>query len=318
MITAYVRKNGTMTPTAVQHGQAIPAEAIWIDLFAPTRDEEKLAEEALAIELPTKEEMSEIEISSRLYQENGALFMTATVMTQADAANPELQPITFVLIGQRLVTIRYTNPMPFRAFAVQIQRQPELGGSGEVILTALLDAIIDRIADILERVQHDMNEVSQTVFSRQKTDFEEALRSIGHAEGLTSRTRESLVSISRILSFLSRPTETRQNKATARALKTLSRDVTALSDHSNYLANNITFMLNAVLGMSNIEQTKIIKIFSVTAVVFLPPTLIASIYGMNFEVMPELKWVIGYPLSLIAMVLSAIGPYFYFKRRGWL
>jgi magnesium transporter len=185
-------------------------------------------------------------------------------------------------------------------------------------MAGLLDAIIDRVADVLERVQHDMNQVSRKIFSREKTDFEEVLRTIGLAEGLTSRSRESLVSIGRVLSFLSRPSEAKMNKALARSLKTLSRDVLALSDHSHFLANNITFMLNAVLGMSNIEQTDIIKIFSVMSVVFLPPTLIASIYGMNFQFMPELGWSIGYPISLLLMICAGVLPYLYFKRRGWL
>jgi magnesium transporter len=318
MITAYLRTNGTLTPTAVQPGDPLPDGAVWIDLLAPTREEEALAEEALAIELPTREEMREIEISSRLYQENGALFMTATVMTQVEAESPETEPVTFVLIGQRIATIRYANPLPFRVFATQVQRQPELAMSGDTVLAGLLDAIIDRVADVLERVQHDMNQVSRMIFSRQKIDYEEVLRTIGLAEGLTSRSRESLVSIGRVLSFLSRPSEVKPNKALARSLKTLSRDVLALSDHSNFLANNITFLLNAMLGMSNIEQTDIIKIFSVMSVVFLPPTLIASIYGMNFHFQPELSWPYGYPLSLVVMVLSGLLPYWYFKRRGWL
>jgi magnesium transporter len=318
MITAYMRENGAVKPVPVQSGQTLPAEAVWIDLLGPTRDEELLVEAALAIELPTREEMREIEISSRLYQENGAMFMTASVLTHVDEGNPETEPITFVLVGQRLVTIRYANPLPFRSFAVQVQRQPGLAEGGDVALISLLDAIIDRVADVLERVQHDMNQVSKVVFARQKTDYEEALRKIGRAENLTSRCRESLVSIARVLSFLSRPNEAKPSKLLARSLKTLSRDAMALADHCNFLANDITFMLNAVLGLSNIEQTNIIKIFSVVAVIFLPPTLIASIYGMNFQYMPELQWLAGYPVSLVLMVIAGFLPYLYFKRRGWL
>jgi magnesium transporter len=164
-------------------------------------------------------------------------------------------------------------------------------------------------------VQHDMNQVSRTIFARQKTDFEEVLRTIGLAEGLNSRARESLVSIGRLLTFLGRPAEGRPNRPFS---KTLSRDVLALSDHSSFLANNITFMLNATLGMVNIEQTDIIKIFSVASVVFLPPTLIASIYGMNYQYMPELSWSFGYPMSILLMVISSVLPYLYFKHRGWL
>lgn len=318
MITAYVETNGVMTPLAIQRGQPIPVEATWIDLFAPTKEEEALAEETLAIDLPTKEEMSEIEISSRLYQENGALFMTATVMTQVEAGNPTTEPVTFVLIGQRLVTIRYANPMPFRVFATQVQRQTDLSGKGDIILVGLLDAIIDRIADVLERVQRDMSRISGWIFSHDKTDYEEVLRKIGHAEGLNSRARESLVSIGRVLSYLSRPNEIKQHRRMAGSLKTLSRDVLSLSDHSSFLGSNITFLLDATLGMSNIEQTGVIKIFSVMSVLFLPPTLIASIYGMNFQFMPELVLSYGYPVSLVLMLIAGILPYWYFKRRGWL
>jgi len=318
MITAYLRNNGTLTPVAVQNGEPLPNDAVWIDLFSPTREEETQTEESLAIELPTREEMREIEVSSRLYQENGALFMTATVMTQVEAESPETEPVTFVLLGKRLVTIRYANPLPFRAFAAKVQRQPGIAGRGETVLVELLDAIIDRVADVLERVQQDMSQVSRIIFSRDKIDFEEVLRKIGRAEGLTSHCRESLVSIGRVLSYLSRPSEVKPNKALARSLKTLSRDVAALSDHSSFLANNINFLLSATLGMSNIEQTDVIKIFSVMSVLFLPPTLIASIYGMNFQFMPELSWSFGYPMSIVLMIIAGILPYVYFKRRGWL
>ncbi len=318
MITAYIRNNGTLAPVAVQNGEPLPENAVWIDLLAPTKDEETFMEAALTIELPTREEMREIEVSSRLYQENGALFMTATVLTQVEAGDPQTEPMTFILIGQRLVTIRYANPMPFRAFAAQCQRQADPAASGEAILIGLLDAVIDRLADVLERVQRDMNQVSRTIFARKKTNYEEALRKIGLAEGLNSRCRESLVSIGRVLSYLSRPSEVKPNKALARSLKTLSRDVIALSDHSTFLANNITFMLDATLGLSNIEQTDVIKIFSVMSVLFLPPTLIASIYGMNFKFMPELSWPSGYPLSIVLMIVAGLIPYLYFKRRGWL
>ncbi len=318
MITAYMRKNGALASNEVTPGHDVPLDAVWIDLLTPTRQEEIILERQLGIHLPSREDMREIEVSSRLYQENGAMFMTATVLTQGDTALPGTEPVTFILIGHRLVTIRFANPHPFQVFSAQVQRLPEVGHSGETLLAGLLDAIIDRIADILERVQHEMSEVSRNVFSRGKTDYEEILRKIGLAEALTSRARESLVSIGRVLSFLSRPSEIKPSKALARALKTLHRDVLALSDHSTFLANNITFMLNTALGMSSIEQTDIIKIFSVAAVVFLPPTLIASIYGMNFEIMPELKWIAGYPMSLILMIISAVLPYLYFKRKGWL
>jgi magnesium transporter len=318
MITAYVRNNGMLSASVILDGQSLPENTLWVDLLAPSRQEEAILERELALQLPSREEMSEIEISSRLYQENGAQFMTATLLLHADTIAPSTEPVTFILTAQRVVTIRFADPKPFQSYSAQVQRQFDTAATGEDILVGLLDAIIDRIADLLERVQHDMNEVSLKIFSREKTDYEEVLRMIGLAEGLTSRARESLVSMGRVVSFLSRPGQQKHNKARTGALKTLSRDVMSLSDHSSFLANNINFMLNTALGMSNIEQTDIIKIFSVMAVVFMPPTLIASIYGMNFKMIPELGLEFGYPMSLVMMVISGVLPYVYFKSRGWL
>jgi magnesium transporter len=317
MITAYVNGNGHLRPLPLSSGEALPENAVWIDLHNPKPQEETVLEGALHIDIPTREEMREIEVSSRLYQENGGIYMTASVAHRTETEAPEIEPVTFILSGRRLVTIRYADPAPFQIFATQARRASACL-SGEAVLAELLEAIIDRIADTLERVQHDVNQASRTVFARQKADFEEVLRKIGHAQGIIARVRESLASINRLLIFLSRTTDNKPNKGLGRSSKTLTRDVISLSDHASFLANNINFLLDATLGMINIEQTEIIKIFSVAAMVFLPPTLIASVYGMNFKSMPELDWFYGYPLSIGLMVLSAILPYLYFKRRGWL
>lgn len=318
MLTAYRRSNGALQTVTFEPGQPLADDVLWIDLLNPTSREESAVESALQLNLPTREEMREIELSNRLYQENGASYLTATLLTRADTETPESEPVTFILVGQRLVTIRYSDPLPIHAFTAQVLRHAPNCTTGEAVLHDLLDAVTDRLADILERVQHDLNDVSRIIFSRQRVDFEEVLRKIGIAQARTSRARESLVSVGRLLSFLTRPSESKPSKMISRSLKVLSRDVLSLNEHSNFLASNINFLLDATLGLINIEQTGIIKIFSVAAVVFLPPTLIASIYGMNFQHMPELGWEIGYPLSIMMMIASAILPYWYFKRRGWL
>ncbi len=318
MITAYVHNNGCLKPVVLGEKAPPPEGAIWIDLLAPTREEETGLEQALGIDLPSREEMSEIEISSRLYQQNGTLFMTATLVAHTETGSPESEPVTFILTGKRLITIRFSGLTAFSSYTSYVQRHPEANASSDSLLVGLLDAVVDRIADNLERIQRDMSQVSSRVFAQEKADFEEALRAIGMAEAQTSRARESLVSIARLLTFLSRPNETKISRTMERSLKTLSRDVMSLSDHSTFLANNITFMLNTTLGMINIQQTDIIKIFSVMAVVFLPPTLIASIYGMNFHFIPEISWKFGYPVSLILMLVSGILPYLYFKWKRWL
>lgn len=322
MITAYVRTNGSLSPISVDHSGSIPPEAVWVDLFSPTVEEMRLVDEELQIDVPSLEEMQEIEVSSRLYEEDNAVYMTSTVLTNADTDVPEGIPVTFVIVGHRLVTLRYGEPLPFKVYAHKVRRHHLPCGTGEEVLAGLLDAIVDRVADVLERIQRDLDSLSHVIFARDrvrgKVDFDTVLRGVGRIQALTSKARECLVSINRLLSFLGRPGDNKVSKAFSKNFKTIGRDVAALSDHATFLTSNINFVLDATLGMINSEQNGIIKIFSVAAVVFLPPTLIASIYGMNFEFMPELKWEYGYLAAIGMMILSAILPYYFFKRRGWL
>jgi magnesium transporter len=318
MITAYFRKGEALAASSLSSGHPLSDDVAWIDMWNPSDEDEALVEAGLGLDVPTREEMKEIEASSRLYTENGALIMTATLPTGADTNDPVNEPITFILTGHRLVTVRYADPMPFRVFAAMAQRPGASFSSGEAILSGLLDAAIDRLADLLERVQADINQLSHTILAEKKPNFNAVLRKIGLIQALTSRIRESLVSVGRLLMFLSRPGNNEPDKVLARSFKTLQHDVTSLSDHASFLTNNINFLLDATLGMINIEQTGIIKIFSVAAVVLMPPTLVASIYGMNFHHMPELDFSFGYPMALCFMVLSAILPYWFFKLKGWL
>jgi len=307
----------------------LPPRAVWIDLLEPTREEEKLVERSLGFEVPTREEMAEIEPSSRLYQDKGAVFLTANVMSGIDAGDPVSAPVSFVLTSEHLVTVRYADPKPFRAFAAHAAREPNLCASSTMTLIHLLDAIVDRLADTLEVVQVDIDKTSRAVFRRgmerdrrkrrmSNEELQALLLRIGDDQDLLAKTRDSLVSMGRLMSFLSLPAHIRQDKDLREHVKSLSRDIDSLLDHSAFLATNVSFLLDASLGLINIEQNAIIKIFSVAAVVFLPPTLVASIYGMNFEHMPELGWPYGYPFALGLMVVSAIVPYLFFKRKGWL
>jgi magnesium transporter len=298
---------------------------VWIDLFSPTAGEEAELESRLGIDLPTREEMEEIEISSRLYYENGAAFMTATLPAQADGDNPLMAPVTFILSGDRLITVRYHDPRAFQTFPLRAEKVAMGCSSGEVVLVALLEAIVDRIADILERAGRDIDGISHEVFQHKgaattkSRDFQAVLESIGRKGDLISKIRDSLVTLERLIGFLGQVTTQRKSDKDVRSrVKTLARDARSLTDHASFLSQKVTFLLDASLGMINIEQSAIIKIFSVAAVAFLPPTLIASIYGMNFDYMPELHWPWGYPLALGLMVASAVLPYWYFKRRGWL
>ncbi|MER8477271.1 magnesium/cobalt transporter CorA [Mesorhizobium sp. M1163] len=299
---------------------------VWVDLFNPTKEEEKTIETWLGIAVPTREEMEEIEISSRLYVEDGAYFMTAILPAQTEVDDPLMSPVTFVLAGSRLITVRYHEPKAFKTFPQRAEKVATGCTSGDTILIGLLEAIVDRLADILERAGRDVEAISRDIFearstkvSKRNRDFQELLKGIGRKEDLASSVRDSLISLQRLAGFLAHAsTQTRMSKDTRARIKTLSRDVLSLADHATFLSQKISFLLDATLGMISIEQNAIIKIFSVAAVIFLPPTLVASIYGMNFDIIPELKWHFGYPFAIGMMVLSAILPFWYFRRRGWL
>jgi magnesium transporter len=316
---------GCLKKVEVAPDAALPEEAVWLDLVAPTREEEHQVESLLGVGVPTREEMQEIEVSSRLYEENGALYMTDTVVSKAETEHPEASAVTFILSGDRLVTVRYAEPQSFVLFTARCQRSAGPYGRGDAVLVGILDALIDRMADVLERIGLEVDDISHDVFRHSgkpggSGDFQGVLRGLGRRDDLTSKVRESLVGTGRLLMFFGQfgTPDTKTSKDLRNRLRTMTRDVRSLIEHASFLSGKINFLLEATLGMIAIEQNAIIKIFSVVAVVFLPPTLIASIYGMNFEVMPELHWAIGYPLALALMVGSAVAPYLFFKRRGWL
>ena len=297
--------------------------AVWFDLMAPTRDEEKALEHRLCVELPTREDMQEIEISSRLYTRDKAHFMTALIPSHTDDDDAVLEPVTFVLSPAALVTIRYVEP---RAFSVYPQRAERAEGQPHTpvtILMGLLETVVDRIADILERVGAEVDQISRATFgvpgraAPRRSDHRATLGAIGRKGDLNSNLRASLLTLDRMAAFLG-PRLLGEGKDVRELLKLVVSDVRSLSDHSDFIGQKITFLLDATLGLINLDQNGIIKIFSVASVIFLPPTLIASIYGMNFDVMPELHMRFGYPMALGMMVMSAILPYLYFKHRGWL
>lgn len=328
MLAVYGSSNGNLAELRIGPEPRVPENAVWIDLIEPTHEEETLVEEALGIDIPTREELAEIEASSRLYQEDGAAFMTANLIRRGEDDQPESSPVTFIIKDRLLITVRYHYP---QAFPIFIRRAMKAHAGGPInglnLLISLLEAVVDRAADHLERVGQIVDDTSKRVFhsTRRKRNpsFEELLQRIGEEGDFTSKMRESLVGIGRLCAFMSAimdqaPKPTRDARDTRGRLKTLQRDIISLTDHASFLSAKISFLLDAVLGMIQIEQNDIIKIFSVAAVGFLPPTLVASVYGMNFNIMPELQWEWGYPFAIALMVLSGVVPLVYFRRKGWL
>ena len=308
--------------------EKIPESATWIDLEEPTEEEERLVERCLALDVPTPEELKEIEPSSRLYEQNGAIYMTMSTLWGVKDGVPAASPIGFVLAGNRLVTVRYVTPKPWLSFVGHVRRDPDLVKDSVTALTRLLDAIIDRLADELEAAGEDIESISQHIFHRRVADggrrqripadrLEALLTRIGRAQALLAKVRETAVSSGRVIAFLGATDRIRTQQADRERVQSLAADISSLIEHSAFLASNLTFLLEASLGLISIEQNSAIKVFSVAAVVLLPPALVAGVYGMNFEHMPELNWIGGYPWALGLMVLSAVLPYWFFKRRGW-
>src|SRR5262249_5316701 len=297
-------RGNTLERQVVESTGEIPEGAVWLDLVTPTQPEDKQVERALGIAVPTREEMQEIEVTSRLYVENGARYMTATLMCQSETDAPKTTAVTFILSGHRLVTVRYDEPRPFMIVGHKLSPVCPAGVNAEAVMMEVLAAVIDRAADIRERIGAEVDQVSHEIFEPEgeaaDRSYKDTLKAIGRKGDLTSKVRESLVSIGRLLLYLANEADSmRWAKETRAQLRGMQRDVQSLSDHAAYLSNKIQFLLDALLGVVTIEQNNVIKLFSVAAVVFMPPTLIASIYGMNFHhQMWELDWEHGYVFAL--------------------
>ena len=320
---AYLNKKMIEPQIIAIENQASLEHSIWIDLFSPSKAEEDQVEQYIGHNIPSRAEMVEIEFSSRLYKENDALFMTAMMLAQSDSPDPKLDPVTFVLTQNHLITIRYIESQSFKLFISKVKKVDFIHRDAVTLLIELLDATVDRLADILELVGSRLDHYSKTIFrsennTTEKLNYQQLMQQIGANGDLNTKARESLVTFNRLISFFGQTAHSIIDKEGKLRLATLSTDVASLSDHANFLSTKVNFLLDATLGMVNIEQNNIIKIFSVAAVIFLPPTLVASIYGMNFQYMPELSWKYGYLLSIGLILTAAWLPYKYFKHRKWL
>jgi magnesium transporter len=325
MITGYCVNGEAVVLSTAEPPVALRPDLVWIDLVEPTREEDLMMEGLLGISIPTRQDLKGIEPSSRLYTDDDAVFMTASLVYRSDTEMPGLTDVGFILAGKRLVTVRYAEPRAFGLFKAGMHRIPGGCRNGVVILTRLLETITDRTAEILEQAVDKIDELSLEVFGekasgkRRPPHFLEArLRDVAGHHRLVAKTRDSLASLSRLLTFVYTVPDVQEDKESRELCRSISRDIQSLSEHAAFISGNITFLLDASLGLINVEQNAIIKIFSIASVVLLPPTLVASVYGMNFRVMPELEWQFGYPWALAAMVLSAVIPFLFFRWKGWL
>lgn len=301
-------------------------DTAWIDIISPTSGEDNEVEDFLKIPIPTREDMEQIELSARLYDEAGAEYMTMLAVAQIHLDDPVKTPVTFILHRRTMVTVRYEEFLSFTQYLQKAKkRSGVMNNSPQGLMFDLIESFINRIADSLEQLGSDIDGISREVFRSKKISvnrktgmLQSAIRRIGAKGDLLSMLRESLASISRLLLHHHVETPDNPNKIARSRINSLHKDVTSLADHAGFISNKINFLLDATLGLINLEQNQIIKIFSIAAVVFLPPTLVASVYGMNFKDMPELNWEFGYPMAIGLMILAGVIPLFYFKKKGWL
>jgi magnesium transporter len=321
MLTHYVNRNGAMQ--VFEGLPQSPEDAFWFDALDPTRESELALEKLLAIEIPTREEIKDIEASSRLYAENGALYATVLFPVENAEGDVDKVDVTFVLTQKHLVTVRYQFTKVLTAFAQRCARLP--APPIEMLFLQIVEAYVEAMADLLQKYAERMDNLGRRIFrtkqpkrnGKDAMDWRRMLHNIGAAGQVIATIREGLVSFSRMASFLSAQSQHGFSREAESHIATIARDCAQLAEHATYLSNKASFLQDASLGMLNVEQNQIIKLFSVVSVVLMPPTLIASIYGMNFEFMPELKWHLGYPLALFGMAVSAIVPFIYFRWRKW-
>ena len=325
MITAYRSNGEAVALSAEKPLDALPRDVVWLDLSFPTKQEDGYAERLTGIDVPTRDDLRDIEPSSRLYEDENATYLTGSLVCYADTPRPILADIAFVLTPACLVTVRYDDPKSFRLFASAMCRVPGGIGTPHMALARLLETITDRTAEILEHAELRGDGLLMKIFGegdaagrrRPPKLLEKLLNEIASHHRLVAKTRGSLASLARLVTFLQTVKPIQHDEEARELAHSISQDIQSLSEHANFISGNITFLLDASLGLINVEQNAIIKIFSIASVVFLPPTLVASIYGMNFEYMPELAWTFGYPYSLVVMAVSAIIPFFFFRWKGW-
>lgn len=308
MLTAYAVRAGR-----TERGP-LAADAVWIDLLNPTPEETAVTEQACGVTIP-----KDNRASSGFSSAGGALTMLINVVGKSEGPHPETQRITLIATKRQFITVRHADPHPFLRYSARALRDPSMLASGHAALLAFIDTVIERTGEILQDLMKEMDEVSRIVFWRAdesdraiaRIGMQAALQRIGHMGEVASRVQQSLLSVEQLLDcYLA--------EAKSPQAESMRRDVASMAGHTTFLAQKVGFLLDATLGFISAEQNQIIKLFSIAAVILLPPTLVATVYGMNFHNMPEIAWRYGYPMALLLMAISAIIPYLYFRKKGWI
>lgn len=326
MINITYRQNNESLSHPWHPSDPLPDGLYWLDMVAPTSEEHIEVEKRLSIEIPSKTEVWKNNVLNRLYVEEDIAYMTASLISKSDSTYPTTSAVTFILGKTFILTVHDITPTSFKNFVARLQRPHEKFHTSAHLMAGLFEEIIHRVAYNSELVVSSLDEVSHDVFGVNVLDkrvkkpagdrLKSAIKKLGAAADLNSQISDSLHSINRLLVFLKQISA--PEPTTIAAIDLMVSDTVALKSQCAFLSDKITFLLDATLGLINVEQNVIIKIFSIVAVFFMPPTLVGTIYGMNFHHMPELDWLGGYPMALGIMALCAVIPYLYFRKKGWL
>ncbi len=321
---------GTKGAITVDHSSsALPESVDWIDAFDPSPQEITFLQQALGSNIPTRDDLVEIESSSRLMSSDGTLLMSLPATIRDADGYPSATPIGFIVTKDRAATVRFARLPSFESLAKEICAKGEVSRGGMGATITILEMIVDHIADLLERIGGDLDAMSRSIFHNRKLTgkrrgpressdvLHELLQTVGRHADLISKVSESLLGLSRIPPFvLAKGTEIMTSELKAR-LETIGSDAKSLHEYQDHLANKTQFLLDTLLGLANIEQNNVFRVLTVVSVIGIPPTFVASMYGMNFKMMPELEWTYGYPYGLTLIAISALVPAIWFKRKGW-
>lgn len=324
MLILHMRGGQVREPLGDLSSAKLPEDAVWVDLLQPTPGESTFVERTTGLRLPTLDDLNEIESSSRLQVRDRTLFLSLSLVYRTAAGEARATPVGFILGPERLITVRFE---PLNAFS---DAASAAANDACEAFAALLEAIIDRIADALEHIAAELDNLSHRLFlsgsigqsgNRRRAgiaaDLRQTLRRVGASGDLVSKIRNSLLGLARLVSYVGSVTAANITPPIKLRLETMSHDIASLSDYDAHLDSKVQLLLDATLGLINVDQNDIIKVLTIVSVVGVPPTLIASMYGMNFKTMPEYDWAWGYAYGLAMIAISAIAPLIWFKVRGW-
>ena len=291
--------------------------AIWLDLLEPTGEEREMLQEGLGQSLASFLELEDIEASARFFEDEDGLHLHSFFYCEDEDNYADLASVAFTIRDGRLFTLRDRELPAFRLYRMRSRSQRLLECNSYEVLLDLFETKIEQLADVIENVYADLEELSRVILNgKQDEAFDEALNTLTEQEDTSSKVRLCLRDTQRALGFLVRKTRLPTNQL--EQAREILRDIESLQPHNESLFQKVNFLMQAAMGYINIEQNKIMKFFSVVSVMFLPATLVASTYGMNFDFMPELHFKYGYPMAIGLMIAAALTPYIYFRRKGWL